>query len=440
MTLEVENAAPKAKNGSARATAAIPRGVARAHAVFAEHARNAELFDDSGRRYIDFCGGIAVLNTGHCHPRVVEAVSAQLQRFTHTCFQVVPYDIYITLAERLCALAPGPTPKKAFFMTTGAEACENAIKIARAHTRRSGVIAFAGGFHGRTMMTLALTGKIAPYKVGFGPFPPEVFHARYPCELHGVSVGDAIDSIHTIFKSEIESQRVAAIVVEPITGEGGYYPAPAEFLRELRELCDQKGILLVADEIQTGVGRTGAMYAIEHSGVEADIMTLAKGLGGGFPISAVVGKAHVMDAVEPGGLGGTFAGSPIGCAAGLAVLDAIEQEHLLERARRLGAHLQARLRALSEVHPAIGDVRGRGMMVAFELFDDRGRRQPAGNLARELVAAARDRGLLLLTCGPHGNVIRVMAPLTIPEPVLDEGIDILADAFNAVRRTFPGYT
>jgi 4-aminobutyrate aminotransferase/4-aminobutyrate aminotransferase/(S)-3-amino-2-methylpropionate transaminase len=432
MMLAVESTAPKAKDGAARQTAAIPRGVSRAHAVFAGHACNAELFDDAGRRYIDFCGGIAVLNTGHCHPRVVEAVSAQLQRFTHTCFQVVPYDSYITLAERLCALAPGSSPKKAFFLTTGAEACENAIKIARAHTRRSGVIAFAGGFHGRTMMTLALTGKVAPYKVGFGPFPPEVFHARYPCELHGVSTDDAIDSIHGIFKSEIEPQRVAAIVVEPVTGEGGYYPAPFEFLRGLRELCDREGILLVADEIQTGIGRTGAMYAMEHSGVEADITTLAKGLGGGFPISAVVGKAHVMDAVEPGGLGGTYAGSPIGCAAGLAVLDAIEEEHLLERARRLGAHLQARLRALSELHPAIGDVRGHGMMVAFELFHDRGRRQPAGSLARELIAAARDRGLLLLTCGPHGNVIRVMAPLTIPDPMLDEGIDILTDAFDAI--------
>jgi 4-aminobutyrate aminotransferase/4-aminobutyrate aminotransferase/(S)-3-amino-2-methylpropionate transaminase len=434
MTLEGEDTASQAKNWSTRQIAAIPRGVSRAHDVFAGKARNAELFDEAGRRYIDFCGGIAVLNTGHCHPRVVAAVNAQLQRFTHTCFQVVPYDTYITLAERLCALAPGSSAKKAFFLTTGAEACENAIKIARAHTGRSGVIAFAGGFHGRTMLALALTGKVAPYKVGFGPFPPEVFHARYPCELHGVSTNDSIDSIHGIFKTEIERQRVAAIVVEPIAGEGGYYPAPVEFLRRLRALCDEEGILLIADEIQTGIGRTGAMYAMEHSGVEADITTLAKGLGGGFPISAVVGKAQIMDAVESGGLGGTYAGSPIGCAAGLAVLDAIEQEHLLERARRLGAHLQARLSALSDRIPLIGDVRGRGMMVAFELFHDREPGRPAGGLARQLIAAARDRGLLLLTCGPYGNVIRVMAPLTIPKAVLDEGIDILTDALDAIHR------
>jgi 4-aminobutyrate aminotransferase/4-aminobutyrate aminotransferase/(S)-3-amino-2-methylpropionate transaminase len=416
----------------ARRQAAIPRGLSQAHPVFAGHAHNAELFDEAGRRYIDFCGGIAVLNTGHCHPRVVDAVRAQLGSFSHTCFQVVAYEAYVTLAERLCALAPGSSTKKAFFLTTGAEAVENAIKIARAHTRRSGVIAFVGGFHGRTMMTLALTGKVTPYKAGFGPFPSEVFHARYPCELHGIGTRDAMDSIQAIFRSDIEPQRVAAIVVEPVAGEGGYYPAPPEFLRGLRELCDREGIVLVADEIQTGIGRTGAMYAMEHSGIEADLTTLAKGLGGGFPISAVVGKAHIMDAVDPGGLGGTYAGNPLGCAAGLAVLDVIEEERLLERACRLGLHLRERLSVLAAMHAVIGDVRGCGMMVAFELFHDRERLRPAGDLARELISATRDRGLLLLACGAHGNVIRVMAPLTIPEAVLDEGIDIVAAALEAI--------
>lgn len=319
-----------------RRAAAVPRGVSQAHPLFVRRASNAEIWDVEGRRFIDFCGGIAVVNTGHCHPKVVEAVAAQLGSYTHTCFQVVAYDNYVALAERLNALAPGATPKKTFFMSTGAEAVENAVKIARASTGRSGIIAFAGGFHGRTMMALALTGKVDPYKAGFGPYPGEVFHAPYPCALHGTSVDDAMRGIEALLKSDIEPQRVAATIVEPVQGEGGYYPAPPEFMRRLRQLCDRHGIVLIADEIQTGIGRTGKMFAVEHSGVVPDIITLAKGLGGGFPISAILGRADLMDVASAGGLGGTYAGSPVACAAALAVLDVIEQEHLLERSIRLG--------------------------------------------------------------------------------------------------------
>ena len=415
-----------------RRRTALPQGVSQSHQIVVERALNAELWDIEGRRYIDFCGGIAVVNTGHRHPQVIEAVIRQLEQFTHTCFQVIAYEPYIALAERLNALAPGDAPKKTFFMSTGAEAIENAVKIARAATKRPGVIAFTGAFHGRTMMTLALTGKVDPYKAGFGPFPNEVYHAPFPCPLHGISVDDAMAGIETLLRNDIEPSRVAAIVVEPVQGEGGYYPAPAEFLPRLRALCDRHGILLIADEIQTGIGRTGRMFALEHSGVVADIIALAKGLGGGFPISAIVGLADVMDAVGPGGLGGTYAGSPIACAAALAVLDIIESEQLLERSRRLGDYLQGRLRALAARHPSIGDVRGLGLMVAIEFFGDAARRKPAPEIAKAVVAEAARRGLLLLSCGVHGNVIRIMAPLTTPDDILDEGLGLLEDTFAAV--------
>ncbi|MCB1911862.1 MAG: aminotransferase class III-fold pyridoxal phosphate-dependent enzyme, partial [Rhodocyclaceae bacterium] len=311
----------------ARRAAALPRGVGQAHPVFASKAQNAELWDVEGRRYIDFVAGIAVVNTGHCHPKVVAAAQAQIPLFSHTCFQVVAYDGYLRLAERLNALAPGNAPKKTFFLSTGAEAVENAIKIARAATGRPGVIAFQGGFHGRTLLALGLTGKIEPYKVGVGPFPAEIYHAPFPCELHGVSVDDAIRGVELLFKSDIEARRVAAFIVEPVQGEGGYYPAPPEFLQRLRALADQHGILLIADEIQTGVARTGKMFAVEHSGVVPDLITMAKGLGGGFPIAAVVGRADIMDALNPGGLGSTYAGAPMACAAALAVLDVVESEN-----------------------------------------------------------------------------------------------------------------
>jgi 4-aminobutyrate aminotransferase/4-aminobutyrate aminotransferase/(S)-3-amino-2-methylpropionate transaminase len=417
-----------------RRAANLPRGISQAHPIFAAHAMNSELWDGEGRRYIDFCGGIAVVNTGHCHPKIMQAAAAQLEHFTHTCFQVVAYETYVRLAERLNALAPGSAPKKTFFMTTGAEAIENAIKIARAYTKRSGIIAFAGAFHGRTMLALALTGKVDPYKSGFGPFPGEIFHAPYPCEVHGVTVAQALAGIEGLFKTDIQPERVAAVIVEPVLGEGGYYPAPAEFPLRLQELCTRHGILMIADEIQTGIGRTGKMFAVEHYGVMPDIITLAKGLGGGLPISAVIGRAEVMDAADPGGLGGTFAGNPISCAAALAVLDVIEEEELLERSERLGARMKARMQEIARRYPAIGEVRGLGLMLALEFFHDRERREPAPDLAKALVAEAEKQGLLLLSCGTYGNVVRVMAPLTVPDAIVDEALDIFERSLGATIR------
>ena len=416
----------------ARRAAALPRGVGQAHPVFASKAQNAELWDVEGRRYIDFVAGIAVVNTGHCHPKVVAAAQAQIPLFSHTCFQVVAYDGYLRLAERLNALAPGNAPKKTFFLSTGAEAVENAIKIARAATGRPGVIAFQGGFHGRTLLALGLTGKIEPYKVGVGPFPAEIYHAPFPCELHGVSVDDAIRGVELLFKSDIEARRVAAFIVEPVQGEGGYYPAPPEFLQRLRSLADQHGILLIADEIQTGVARTGKMFAVEHSGVVPDLITMAKGLGGGFPIAAVVGRADIMDALNPGGLGSTYAGAPMACAAALAVLDVVESEDLCQRATTIGEHMQVRLRELAARQRSIGEVRGLGAMVAVEFFNDGDHAKPGADLLKAIVAEALKRGLLLLSCGVYGNVLRLMVPLTIEQVVLDEGLDILCESIDAV--------
>jgi 4-aminobutyrate aminotransferase/4-aminobutyrate aminotransferase/(S)-3-amino-2-methylpropionate transaminase len=414
----------------ARRAAAIPRGIGNAHAIFAARAENGEIWDVEGRRYIDFCAGIAVVNTGHCHPKVMAAAKAQLDLFSHTCFQVVAYESYVELAERLCKLAPGAAPKKAFFMSTGAEAIENAIKVARAYTRRTGIIAFQGAFHGRTMFSVALTGKVEPYKVGFGPFPAEVFHAPFPNALHGVSSDDAIHGLEAIFKNDIEAARVAAIFVEPVQGEGGYIPAPPEFLRRLRELCTKHGILLVADEVQTGVARTGKMFAIEHAGIEADIITMAKGLGGGLTISAVIGRADVMDAAAPGGLGSTYAGHPIAVAGALAVLDVVEEEKLCERSTALGERMRSRLDGLKARHSAIAEVRGLGAMTAVEFCRDGDPQRPAAEIANALKAEAAKRGLLLLTCGVYGNVLRIMIPLTISDALLDEGLDVLEAALD----------
>ena len=418
----------------ARRSAALPRGVAQAHGVFAERAENAEIWDVEGRRWIDFCAGIAVVNTGHCHPRVMAAAREQLEKFTHTCFQVVAYESYVELAERLNKLAPGPTPKKTFFMSTGAEAVENAVKVARAATGRSGVIAFNSAFHGRTMFTLALTGKVDPYKTGFGPFPTEVYHAPFPNALHGVSIDDAMAGLELIFKNDIEAARVAAIIVEPVQGEGGYVPAPAEFLQRLRALCDQRGILLIVDEIQTGAARCGTMFAVEHSGIEPDIITLAKGLGGGLTLSAVIGKAEVMDAAVPGGLGSTYAGHPIAVAGALAVLDVIEEEELCARAQALGEKTRTRLSALKSKYDCIAEVRGLGAMTAVEFCRAGDPHQPAPEIANALKAEAAKRGLLILNCGSYGNVLRLMLPLTIPDAVLDEGMDILEAALAVVAR------
>jgi len=415
----------------ARRHAAVARGVGQTHPIFVQKARNAELWDVEGRRYIDFAGGIAVLNTGHLHPGVVDAVKAQLERYTHTCFQVVAYEPYVEVAERLNALAPGAFAKKTLLLTTGAEAVENAVKIARAHTRRPGVIAFTGGYHGRTNLTLGLTGKVVPYKTGFGPFPGEVYHAQFPNALHGVSVEAALHSVELLFKNDIEPERVAAFIIEPVQGEGGFYVAPSAFIVQLKALAERYGILLIADEVQTGAGRTGTWFACEQWPVAPDLITTAKSLAGGFPLAGVVGRAEVMDAPAPGGLGGTYAGSPVACAAALAVFDAFEQEQLLARSRTMGALLVARLQALAARVPAIGDVRGLGAMVAIELFQGGDLDRPDAALAAKVVAEAARRGLILLPCGTYGNVIRILVPLTAPDALLEEGLAILAEALAA---------
>lgn len=417
---------------TARRQAALPRGVGQAHALFAARAENAEIWDVEGRRWIDFCSGIAVVNTGHCHPRVVAAARAQLEAFTHTCFQVVAYESYVELCERLNAAAPGSTPKKSFLVNSGAEAVENAVKIARAATGRTGLIAFGGGFHGRTMFGLALTGKVAPYKVKFGPFPGGIFHVPFPNALHGVSEDDAIAAIGRLFAYSIEASQVGAIVIEPVQGEGGYLPAPIGFLRRLRTLCDTHGILLVADEVQTGIARCGKLFASEHFGIEPDIITLAKGLGGGLPIAAIVGKAHVMDAAEVGGLGSTYAGNPVAVAGALAVLDVIEQERLCSRAMSLGERMRSRFSTMQKKYSCIADVRGLGAMTAVEFCRNGDPRLPATDVANALKNEAARRGLLLLLCGPHGNVVRIMIPLTIPEGLLDEGLDIVDASLQAI--------
>jgi 4-aminobutyrate aminotransferase / (S)-3-amino-2-methylpropionate transaminase / 5-aminovalerate transaminase len=416
---------------AARRMAAVPRGVGNATQIYAAKAENAEVWDVEGKRYIDFAGGIAVLNTGHKNPKVMARVEAQLQRFTHTCFQVMPYDSYIELAERINTLAPGKFDKKTIFLTTGAEAIENAVKIARAATGRSAIISFAGGFHGRTMMTLALTGKVAPYKIGFGPFPPEVFHLPFPSEFQGISEKESLAALDRLFKADVEPKRVAAIVIEPVQGEGGFNVAPFGFLRELRKRCDEHGILLIADEVQTGFGRTGKMFAIEHSGVAPDLIAMAKSLAGGFPLSGVVGRAEIMDAVPAGGLGGTYGGNPLACAAGLGVLEAIEEDGLLARSEKLGQRLKERFEAMQRSNriPCIGEVRGLGAMVALELVKDRTSKEPAPDLTKAVVTRAADKGLIVLSCGTNANVIRILVPLTASDALVDEGVGILEGAF-----------
>ena len=416
----------------ARRRAAIPRGVGHSHEVFIARGDNAEVWDVEGKRYIDFAGGIAVLNTGHCRPEIMQAVKAQIDLYTHTCFQVLAYEPYVELAERINALAPGNFAKKTMFLTTGAEAVENAIKIARSYTKRSAVIAFTSGYHGRTLLTLGLTGKVAPYKTGFGPFPAEIFHAQFPNAAHGVSVDDAIMSVESILKNDVEATRVAAIIVEPVQGEGGFNVAPFDFLQRLRALCDQHGILMIADEIQTGAGRTGTWFAMEQSGVAPDMITMAKSMAGGYPLSGVVGRAEVMDAPAAGGLGGTYAGSPIACAAALAVLDVFAKENLLERSRTLGAHLMSRLKTMAGKYPCVADVRGMGAMVAIELCKDGDAHQPDAEMAKALAAQATQRGLILLTCGTYGNVVRILVPLTASDAIVDEGLAIIEACLAAV--------
>jgi len=417
----------------ARRQAAVPRGVASATPVFAARAENAEVWDVEGKRYLDFAAGIAVCNTGHRHPKVMKAAAAQSEAFVHTAFQVLPYETYIALAERLNQLAPIKNAKT-IFMTTGAEAVENAVKIARHYTKRPAVISFVGAFHGRSLLTMGMTGKVVPYKAGFGPFPGSLYHVPFPIAHHGVSVQDSLNALEKLFKADIEPQQVAAIILEPVQGEGGFYIAPKEFMQALRALCDQHGILLICDEVQTGFARTGKLFATEHYGIEPDLMTIAKSLAGGFPLSGVIGKAEIMDSPEPGGLGGTYGGSPLGCAAAHAVLDVMEEEQLCARSNRLGARIRERLQGFKG-HPEsapIADIRGLGSMIAFELVKERGGHAPDPDRVKALTAKALEKGLVLLSCGIYGNTIRLLAPLTIPEEQLEEGLTILGKALREI--------
>ncbi len=413
---------------------AVARGVGNATQLFAVRAENAEIWDADGRRYIDFAGGIGVMNTGHRHPKVMARIQQQLEGVVHSCFQVMPYEPYIELAEELNKRAPIAGKAKTLFITTGAEAVENAVKIARAYTKRPGVIAFGGGYHGRTLLTLGLTGKVAPYKIGFGPFPADIFHARFPHPYHGVTVADTLQDIANLFKYDIEASRVAAIIIEPVIGEGGFVPAPQELMRALRAICDEHGILLIADEVQSGFARTGKLFAMEHFDVKADLITTAKSLAGGMPLSGVVGRAEVIDAPAAGGLGGTYGGNPVACAAALGVLEVIDSENILARSTKLGETLAAYVGNLAK-EPAlgIGEIRHLGAMFAFELIKPGTVNTPDDVAAKALTAKAAELGLILLSCGVYANSIRVLVPITIEDTVLAEALAILEKALRAIR-------
>ena len=409
----------------------VPRGITSAHPITVDRAKGSELWDVRGKRYIDFAGGIGVMNVGHAHPRVMQAVHEQLERATHTSFQVVHYESYLRLAERLCEVAPIAGARKAIFFSTGAEAIENAVKIARAATGRPAVISFRGGFHGRTLLALSLTGSVQPYKQDFGPYATEVYQTPFPYAYRGWTTEAAIADLENLLESEVSPKRVAAIVIEPVLGEGGFVPAPPDFMRKLRELCDRHGILLIVDEIQTGFGRTGKFFAIEHSGVQPDLITVAKSLAAGFPLSGVIGRAEVMDAPDPGGLGGTYAGNPVACAAGLAVMDIMRDEKLPQRAARIGSVVEERMQSWAQDHELIGDVRVVGAMAGMELVRDRKSKEAADKETAKVLATAREKGLIILRCGMHHNVVRTLMPLTIPDDQLEQGLDILGALLGA---------
>ncbi|EMC0576772.1 4-aminobutyrate--2-oxoglutarate transaminase [Salmonella enterica] len=413
---------------------AVPRGVGQIHPIFAERAENCRVWDVEGREYLDFAGGIAVLNTGHLHPGIVSVVEAQLKKLSHTCFQVLAYEPYLALCERMNQKVPGDFAKKTLLVTTGSEAVENAVKIARAATKRSGAIAFSGAYHGRTHYTLSLTGKVHPYSAGMGLMPGHVYRALYPCPLHNISDDDAIASIERIFKNDAAPEDIAAIIIEPVQGEGGFYAASPAFMQRLRALCDQHGIMLIADEVQSGAGRTGTLFAMEQMGVAADITTFAKSIAGGFPLAGVTGRADVMDAIAPGGLGGTYAGNPIACAAALAVLDIFEQENLLQKANTLGKTLRDGLMEIAETHREIGDVRGLGAMIAIELFENGDPGKPNAALTADIVTRAREKGLILLSCGPYYNILRILVPLTIEASQIRQGLEIIAQCFDEAKQ------
>jgi 4-aminobutyrate aminotransferase/(S)-3-amino-2-methylpropionate transaminase len=394
--------------------------------------RGATLTDVDGNVFLDFAGGVGCLNVGHAHPHVVEAVQEQASRFIHTDFTIVPYEVYVTLAERLLAVAPFTGPAKAAFFNAGTEAVENAIKFARAYTKRPAVIAFEGAFHGRTLLSLTLTSKTHPYKAGFGPFAPEVYRVPFPNEYRGVSAADALAGIERAFTTQVARETVAAIILEPVQGEAGFIVPPAEFVQGVREICDREGIVFVADEVQTGYGRTGRMFAIEHFGVEPDLITVAKSIAAGLPLSGVLGKAAIMDAPGDNAVGGTYVGNPVAQAAALAVLDVFEDEGLVERASHIGETIRARMSVWQERHPQIGDVRGLGAMLALELVRDPATKEPAPELASRVAEEASRRGLLLLKAGVHSNCLRVLCPLVITDPELEEALDAWGEALEAV--------
>jgi len=418
----------------ARRNAAIPKGIGHACPIFVARANNAEVWDVEGRRFIDFAAGIAVLNVGHLHPKVIAAAEQQMKSFTHTAFQVAPYEVYVNLCERLNMLAPFSGGAKTILVNSGAEALENAMKIARVVTGRAAVVAFTGAFHGRTLATTALTGKVAPYKEKFGPMLPDVFHVPFPVPSEGVSAEDSVKHLRSLFKYQVDPQRVSAIVVEPVQGEGGFYEAPVMLLTEIRRICDEYGILFVVDEVQTGFARTGRMFAIEHSRIEPDLVTVAKALGGGFPIAGVIGRAEIMDSVPLGGLGSTYGGNPVACAAAIATLDVIEDENLCSRATEIGQSVRSRLqgmRAKNGVLP-IENIRGLGAMVAFDVVKREDRRTPDKQATQRVLAKALENGLLVITCGLHGNSIRLLLPLTTPQSQIDEGLGILETSMSAI--------
>jgi len=416
----------------ARRVAAVPRGVGNVTQIFAKKAKNSEIWSEDGKRYIDFGAGIAVVNTGHQHPKLIKAIEEQLKAFSHVCFQVTPYENYVSLAERLNAIAPISGPAKTMLASTGAEAVENAVKVARAYTGRAGIISFGGGFHGRTHMGMALTGKVVPYKKGYGPFPSDVYNVEFPNLYHGGSTEQSIKALKSLFKHTADPSSIAGIIIEPVQGEGGFNIVPKDFMVALRQLCDDHGILLIADEIQTGFARTGKLFAMEHFGVKADVVTMAKGLAGGLPLSAIVGRADVMDASNPGGLGGTYAGNPIACAAAHAVLDVIAEEKLCDRANAIGKIIMDRCSELQKNSNlnCIGDVRGLGAMCAVELVKDKSSDAPAPELTAALLKAANERGLILLSCGTYGNVIRFLVPLTASDELVKEGMDVFEAALT----------
>ena len=430
---------PVSRRLMARREEVVPRGVFHATPVFAAAGKGATVTDVDGNTYLDFAGGIGTLNVGYSHPRVVAAVKAQAERFFHTCFHVMPYEGYVALAERLASLVPGDFPKKTLLLNSGAEAVENAIKIARAYTGRPAVIAFTNAFHGRTLLGLALTGKERPYKSGFGPFPPEIYRApfpyvyRFPGRLSPEECANrCLEMVEEMFHTHVAPDRVAAVIVEPVQGEGGFIVPPPSFLPRLKAICERHSILFIADEIQTGFGRTGKFLAVEHFGVVPDVVVLGKSLAGGLPLSAVVGRAEVMDAPDVGGLGGTYGGNPLACAAALAVLEVFKEEHLLERAARIGKQIQNRFAEFFERYSIVGDVRALGAMAAMELVKDRTTREPAPEEAKQVIAACYRRGLILMPAGLYGNVIRVLVPLVATDEQIEKGLDILEGALREV--------